>query len=307
MADSNDAKKPDYSDLDWSGLIRERHSQWARMWDELEAEGITRTPLWDDPQAVPDFDPDMGQSVPSLALWPVQPGRRGIIIVCAGGGFMFKSFNEARPVAAALHKAGLNAAILDYRYTPYKRESARDDGLRAIRYLRHHASRLGIDPGHIAIGGFSAGGILTSMVINHFEAGDPAAADPVEQVSSRPDAAFQMYGSFRTMPSLSADKPGHPLLFSFEEQQEKARQDFIHSLPLDVPPMFMAQTDGDDPHHVLYMALAYADRGIPHEYHLFHGGPHGGGLYNGMDDTPNFPHTAHWITLMIEWFKLMGF
>lgn len=307
MADGDQVKKPDYTDTDWSWLIRERHGKWALMWEELEREGIFRTYLWDDPKDVPDFDPAFDQPVPSLAIWPIQPDLRGIIIVCAGGGFFFKSFNEARPVAAALHQAGLNAAVLDYRFTPYNRESARDDGLRAIRYLRCHADRLGIDANHIAIGGFSAGGILTSMVINGFTMGDPTAADPVEQMSSRPDAAFQMYGSFRAMPSLTVEKPSHPLMFSFEEQQEKARQDFIHNLPLNAPPMFMAQTDGDDPHHVLHMALAYADRGIPHEYHLFHGGPHGGGLYNGADDTPDFPHTAHWIELATEWFKLMGF
>lgn len=61
------------------------------MWDELALEGIKRTDLWDDPRAVPDFDPNLGQPVPSLAIWPIQTDHRGIIIVCAGGGFMFKS------------------------------------------------------------------------------------------------------------------------------------------------------------------------------------------------------------------------
>lgn len=306
MADST--TRPDYLDTDWAPLIRDRHLKWAAMWDELKQKGIQRTYLWDDENAVQAFDGAAGQPVPSLAIWPIQQGKRGIIVVCAGGGFMFKSANEAWPVADAFHQKGLNAAILDYRYLPYLREAAKDDGLRAIRYLRYHADRLGIATDHIAIGGFSAGGILTSMVNTSFDPGNPIADDPIDRVSSRPDAAFQMYGSFRTMPSLAAAKPSHPLMFSFEELQQKAKLDFIFSLPLDAPPMFMAQTDGDDPHHVLYMALAYADRGIPHEYHLFHGGPHGGALFDGADqDTPDFPHTAHWITLAAEWFALMGF
>lgn len=72
--------------------------------------------------------------------------------------------------------------------------------------------------------------------------------------------------------------------------------------------MYMAQTDSDNPHYVLDMAKAYADRGIPFEVHLFKGGPHGGGLFDGEhEDSPQFPHTAHWAELAVEWFMLYEF
>ncbi len=305
---TNDNQNPDYLDQDWTVLIQKRREKWADMMANLGQNGFSIHLLWENAAQVPDYQKDYGQPIPSLAVWPIQPGRKGTVIVCAGGGFMFKSPNEAKPVAEAFHQAGLNAAILDYRYSPYSRSAAGSDGQRAIRYLRCHAGELGIDPDHIAIGGFSAGGMVTSMVINGFDAGRQDNDDPVERVSSRPDAAFQMYGSFRRMPDLSASLPKHPLQFSFDDQNRQAREDYILSLPMDAPPLFMAQTDADDPHHVLQMALAYADRGIPHECHLFHGGPHGGALFDGRDeDTPEFPHTAHWITLASEWFVMMGF
>lgn len=101
-----------------------------------------------------------------LALKPVHEGkRRGIFIVCAGGAFLFKSSNEAKPVAEYFYRAGINVAILDYHVDPAKQKdsdkldvriSAGEDGLAAIRYLRLHADELGICPDKIAIGGFSA-------------------------------------------------------------------------------------------------------------------------------------------------------
>jgi hypothetical protein len=41
--------------------------------------------------------------------------------------------------------------------------------------------------------GFSAGGHLASTASTHFDRGHPAAADPIERVSSRPDFAILAY------------------------------------------------------------------------------------------------------------------
>jgi hypothetical protein len=50
-----------------------------------------------------------------------------------------------------------------------------------------------------------------------------------------------------------------------------------------------------------------ADRGIPFEVHTFANGPHGGGLYNGKDETPDFPRTARWADLAVGWLAELGF
>lgn len=72
---------------------------------------------------------------------------------------------------------GLNAAILDYHVDASKpmgismeiQLSAAEDGLAAIRYLRSHADEYGIPTDKIAIGGFSAGGILNGWRIKDSE------------------------------------------------------------------------------------------------------------------------------------------
>lgn len=303
------AAKPDYVDSDWSALIADRTAKWAGMWRELAGRGITRTPLWENSADVPGFDPALGQPEPAAALWPVRPGR-GTVIVCAGGAFLFKSSNEACDVAEAFYKKGFNAAVLDYRTLPYPFEATGADALRCLRLLRFRAGELGLDPNRLAIGGFSAGGMLTSYVQCHFDAGDPGAADPVERVSSRPDAAFSVYGAFPAYADPRAAAPKGEILhtFSYDEAREAAKNRFAPNLRHDAAPIFLAQTDADDPKNLLDMAAAYTALGVQNEFHLFHGGPHGGALYDGSgEDTPNFPHTAHWFELACEWFALQGF
>lgn len=307
--------KPDYLDLDWSALIADRFEKWENMLTEYEARGVKKIPLWEN-QNYPV--PHVEGFVPGLVLYPVHEEKRGMLVICAGGGFMFKSSNEAKEIADYFYEKGLNVAILDYAVkdpkcagttlsiNPDVMKTACEDAKRAIRLLRYHADEWNICADKIGIGGFSAGGIITSLLLTHYDNGNSEHADPVERVSCRPDATFQMYGSFRNI--LDTSGGGLGLGFDFSAKHKTAETDVVLNLPLDLPPMFMAQTDSDDPVNLLDMGRAYYERGIPFEVHLFHGGPHGGGLYDGKhEDSPLFPHTAHWAELAAEWFAQQGF
>jgi acetyl esterase/lipase len=67
------------------------------------------------------------------------------------------------------------------------------DVKRAVRYIRYHAKELGIDPNHIGIEGYSAGGHLSLAVATADEKIDTASRDPVDQVSSRVQAAAVLF------------------------------------------------------------------------------------------------------------------
>ena len=269
---------------------------------EFAAEGIFPQEIWG--EEIPGFDPAIGQTKPALYVLPIIPGR-GLFIVCAGGGFMFKSSNEAKPVAEFFHNTGLNTAVLDYRVNPYDpQENAIPDGLRVVRYVRAHAAEWGIPEDKIAIGGFSAGGMLSGGVATSYDAGDPNASDPVERVSSRPDAVLLLYGAF----PLHMDMPGGVGAYDPAIVRAAARTWPAANLREDSPPFFLFQTHKDDPHGTLEYAKACADRGIEFELHTFREGPHGGDLYNGGDaDSPSFPHTARWAGLAAEWLRDYGF
>ena len=295
---AEEKKKPDYTDMDWSWLIRDREEKWKVLLQQAEADHWPIIPL----RKTEKF-------TSQLILLPIQEEKRGIFIVCPGGGFMFKSSNEGKPVAEFFHEKGINAAILDYHVNSGiaegmdARQEAGEDGLAAIRYLRAHAEELGIDPDHIAIGGFSAGGMTTSYVATHFDYGDPEAPCAEGKVSSRPDAALVLYGAFS-----SSGLKGGPGVYDPAEQQKIAQSDPIRNLRFDGPPTFVFQTHKDDPRNALTYCMELANRGIPYEIHTFEDGPHGAALYDGKDpDSPYFPHTVMWAEIAADWLKNRGF
>lgn len=295
-------QKPDYTDFDWSDLVRDRTVKWQTMLDTFAGENIKPIEIWE--QSEPKLHRPDGFRA-KLFLLPVHPGKpRGTFIVCAGGGFKFKSSNEAKPVAEYFHRQGLNAAVLDY-YTNADgvlgdndtQQKACEDGLRAIRYLRKNAEQLGIRADKIAIGGFSAGGMLSNLAATRYDAGNENDSDPVEQISSRPNAVLLLYGA-----STPTSANGSMLGYDAVAQRETAALSPEKNLKPDSPPYFMFQTAADHPHGMLTMAAELSGRGIPFVMHLFQDGPHGGGLYDGKnEDSPVFLHTAKWAELAADW------
>ena len=287
------AEKPDYTDFDWTFLIKDREAKWKVMMDFVDERGWKKIPLR-----------TSGGFTSQLILLPRQEEKRGIFIVCAGGGFRFKSSNEALPVAEFFHGKGLNAAILDYHVD---RDGGGDevlieageDGLEAVRQLRAHADELGIMGDHIAIGGFSAGGMTSGYAATHFDAGDPARGI----APSRPDAALILYGSMSR-----AGIRENVGTYDPAEQRRRAALDIAGSISEDTPPMFLFQTHKDDPRHALQLGFALASRGVPFEIHTFEQGDHGWGLYDGGDpDSPLVPHTKLWGEIAADWLVMRGF
>jgi len=271
------------------------------MFDKLAARGdIEIVDLWNG--NCPNFDPAFEQKMPRLAVWPAHEGEPvGTFIIAAGGAHLFKSWNEAAPVADWFWQHGFHAAVIDYRVDPYTHMDSCADGLRAVRYLRANAAKYNILPDKIAFGGFSAGGMLTGQVATRFDYGDPNASDPLDRISSRPDAALQLYGSFDTIHDVG--RVGHDL----KKQQAVAESSTILHLRADCPPFFLMETLADDPRSITEMGTALAKWGIPFALHLFQGGQHGQALYDGKNETEDVPHTAKWAELASDWLEDLGF
>jgi dipeptidyl aminopeptidase/acylaminoacyl peptidase len=62
------------------------------------------------------------------------------------------------------------------------------DARRAVRFVRHRARELGVDPERLGMTGSSAGGLIALTVAMRGEDGNPGAADEVERVSARVQA-----------------------------------------------------------------------------------------------------------------------
>ncbi len=290
---------------EWESLIPGANIAWDDMCFQLVRDKITKLSIWPDNKNTPLWDNKIHQQKPSLFIFPLIKDDPNFILIIPGGAFLFKSVHEAYPVARAFRKKGFNVAILNYRCRPYDNDAIAADGMRGIQCLRHFARSGGIINPQIITVGFSAGGILTSLVNIQSSKGYLGIYDEISTESILPDAEIMVYGAFTDTGVTDHETGVYRRLcgFSREIPSKIASENILLKLPLKLPPLFMAQTDDDDPLFILEMGRAWQQRGIPFEMHLFHGGMHGGGLYDGKDGAEENIHAAHWFELCCEWIK----
>src|SRR5699024_4592548 len=103
--------------------------------------------LWQDSSA--SKTSSKGQT-PTLTIYPCSKATSdaGTVIVLPGGGYQKLADHEGEPVALALNEKGFHAAVLKYRLAPeHKHPAMIDDGQRAVRLIKAHGHKWGINPG----------------------------------------------------------------------------------------------------------------------------------------------------------------
>ena len=203
------------------------------------------------------------------------------VIIAPGGGHMFLTIDrEGYDLARWLADRGIAAFVLKYSLardqsgnSTYKTNvEPVADGQRAIRLVRSRAAEWGVNPHHIGILGFSAGGAPALGSALHFDQGNAAAADPVEQQSSRPDF--------------------HALIYA-----EIPRGDI--EVPKNVPPAFFTVAFDDMPKAgpLANLFLKYKAANVPTEVHIYNRGGHGFGV---RTDRPEMPIST-WPARFVDW------
>jgi len=258
--------------------------------------------LW--PQGAPDALGNGPEDTPRLTPFiPTGPGPFGAVVVCPGGGYGGRAQHEHAPVAEWLCGLGVAAFVLVLRVAPYRYPIPQNDAKRALRYLRATSAEWHLDPHHLGILGFSAGGHLAACTATLFDAGDPFAVDPIERESSRPDALIACY------PVISSGEFGHQGSF-LNLLGDPPPVALLHALSLETrvtvqnPPTFLWHTSDDagvPVENSLLFAMALRHHGVPFALHSFTSGAHGLGL---ALDHP----TAHaWTSLCAGWLQEQGF
>lgn len=249
--------------------------------------------LWQGVAPYSDESPDQAQ--PSITAYPVA-GSKGAVVVVPGGGYAMKADHEGGPIAEMINEAGVSAFVLDYRVFPCNMYAPLSDAKRAIRLVRS----MGYEK--VAILGFSAGGHLTCTAATMYDTGDPASDDPVERLSSRPDAfvpcyAVVSFGAFAHRGSAEnllgkENADNWELLRRFSNE--------LHVTP-DTPEAFLWHTAADQAVPVensLNLASAPSAQGVPFELHVFPEGRHGLGL------APETEDVSQWASLLQKWLVL---
>lgn len=126
-------------------------------------------------------------------LVPRTQEAKPAIVYYPGGGFTSANHEKFIEMRMALAKAGFVVAAAEYRTVPDRYPALINDAKAAVRYLRAHAWKFGIDPQRIGVIGDSAGGYVAQMMgttngEKQFDTGD------FTEVSSDVQAAVTIYG-----------------------------------------------------------------------------------------------------------------
>jgi acetyl esterase/lipase len=262
-------------------------------------------PLW--PNGAPGALGSSEEDTPTIAAFiPASNPTKTAVVIAPGGSYVHLSMvKEGSDVAAWLNAHGVAAFVLRYRLGPkYHSPIELGDAQRAIRTVRADAAQYGIAPDHIGMWGFSAGGHLTASAGTMFDAGNPAAADLVDQQSSRPDFLILSYPVI-TMEDPYVHKGSRQYLLGDTPTQADmdAMSPELH-VTAQTPPAFLFSTTDDRTVPIMNSVMFYSalvKAGVPAEIHIFQHGGHGSGL------APANPQLRPWTDMLIKWMRERGY
>lgn len=231
----------------------------------------------------PDEQVLTGNITPAITAYLPDPAKAtgaAVIVIPGGGHRDIWITHEGYRVAQVMADHGVAAFVLRYRLSKAEGSTATlDDSLadvqRAIRLVKSHASDWHIDPARVGVMGFSAGGHLTALAGTHGVEANPAAADPIDRLSSRAAFLGLIYAYIPDDIVFKADTPPAFLIFGDKDSVVKGQGE-------------------------RYLALRKL--GVPAEIHVLSGVGHGFGIR-----PTNPPHVAIWTTLFVNWLDASGF
>lgn len=229
---------------------------------------------------------------PSLTIFlPAKDKATGAgVIVMPGGGHYQLSFDsEGCYVAQWLADHGISAFVLKNRLAhlapgatrpaedtgqPYTVEKDEyNDVARAMRLVRSRATEWEIDPAHLGVMGFSAGGELAAMISMRYDNGKPDDPDPIERQGTKP--AFQGLFYPGNSKAIQPDKDSPP---AFLLCGGADRADISEGLP--------------------NVYLLFKKAGVPVDLHILAGVGHGFGLRPSYTDV-----RADWPQMFYGWLR----
>ncbi len=225
-------------------------------------------------------------SRPTLTAYlpPKEKATGAAVIICPGGGYVILAAgHEGADVAKELNNAGIAAFVLKYRLPSdatmkNKETGSLQDAQQAIKMVREKATAWNINPNHIGIMGFSAGGHLASTAGTHFT---KALIENNNHTSLRPDFMILVYPVISFQDSLGHIGSRDNLLGKNPSQEKKNEYSNEMQVTDSTPPTFLVHASDDDAVKVensIQFYEALIRHGVPAELHIYQNGGHGFGM-----------------------------
>jgi acetyl esterase/lipase len=223
-----------------------------------------------------------------------------ILFMVSGGWFSsWRPPEQMLPMFAPFTDEGFTVIAVRHGSSPrYGISEAVGDVRRAVRYVRHHAADLKIDPERLGGLGMSAGGHLSLMLATTADEGDAAADDPVLKASDRVKAVCAWVAPTDLRPVAWSD-PNH------EKQYENfPGLDITQAVAAEMSPLLAVSADdspalliaGDQDTlvpiwHSEKILAAFEDAGVQTGLVTIEGAGHG---FAGDDMARAFSETVGW-------------
>ncbi len=263
--------------------------------------------LWSKREDVPYLDlTNEHSAIPKIIPYIAEHNTNGgCIIICPGGGYVQLAMDkEGKIPAAALNEQNITAFVLPYRIN-HTYESLLSDIFRAIRYVRTNAAEFGIDPDKIGVMGFSAGGHLASMSLEHYQE-DQQHADDIDQASAKPNLGILCYPVLSLKDGKTHELTRKTFLGKEHEHNEELIKKYSaeEGVTKDTPPVFVWHCEPDTAVPVANstdFAKAMEKQGADCELHIYKTGSHGLGLAADNEEV------KEWFPNCIKWLKSYGY
>lgn len=250
--------------------------------------------------------------------YPAQPNGFGIVFIAGSGwnsplGYSAPPLKESGQVelyVPSLTQAGYTVFAITHRATPIFRYPAPlEDVQRAVRFIRHNATKYGIDAARIGGSGGSSGAHLVSMLATMDGTGDANDPDLVNRESAKLQcitARAAPIDLLRMTPSLGEGALALLLGARVVESTPKTSIEYktawaaspINYVSGDDAPVLLVHGDADRTvpfHQSEMMEAALKNAGVPVKLIRIEGGDHGP-TFPGAKNPPDYKAE------MVRWF-----
>lgn len=235
--------------------------------------------------------------------------KRKCILTLPGGAYVFLSQREAEPIVLKYLSEDIASFWLEYNLGPYKYPYPIIEGFAAISYIRKHANEFNLDPEHIGVCGFSAGGHFAASLGAFHKKKEYADILKVDLKD------IEVNGLILSYPVITMDDPTNDCT---REQLLKNNPELkeYYSIEKQVTPSYPATfiwtTNDDtivDSSNTLKLSTALKANKVRFELHYYPIGDHGTSIANEIvnqkDDyyTNVISYFSEWTDLAIKFIK----